>query len=182
MKKNRKPSFAKTNRALAREWHPTKNAPLTPRDVTAGSTKKVWWLCKKGHAWEASIYNRQGSGCPYCTGRLATKENCLQTSNPELAAEWHPAKNAPLTPKDVRAGSGKRVWWVCREGHEWKAVITTRVKGSACPDCRKQRKCLAVMKPELAREWHPTRNAPLTPKDVPAGSHTRRVVDVQGGS
>lgn len=28
------------NPALAREWHPTKNGNLTPRDVTAGADEK----------------------------------------------------------------------------------------------------------------------------------------------
>ena len=40
---------------LAKEWHPTKNSSLTPKDVTAGSNKKVWWQCSRGHEWEAGI-------------------------------------------------------------------------------------------------------------------------------
>ena len=28
---------------LVKEWHPTKNGDLTPKDVTYGSNKKVWW-------------------------------------------------------------------------------------------------------------------------------------------
>ncbi|MED4634714.1 zinc-ribbon domain-containing protein [Peribacillus frigoritolerans] len=32
---------------LAKEWHPTKNGKLTSEDVTDGSKKVVWWLCKK---------------------------------------------------------------------------------------------------------------------------------------
>ena len=39
--------------ALAKEWHPTKNGNLKPGDVSPGSSKKVWWLCSKGH----SIFN-----------------------------------------------------------------------------------------------------------------------------
>ncbi|PFE03289.1 hypothetical protein COE15_27285 [Bacillus cereus] len=30
---------------LSKEWHPIKNSPLTPNNVLAGSTKKVWWVC-----------------------------------------------------------------------------------------------------------------------------------------
>ena len=36
---------------LVKEWHPTKNGDLTPRDVTHGSKKKVWWLCQNIHEW-----------------------------------------------------------------------------------------------------------------------------------
>lgn len=58
------------NPKLAGEWHPTKNGEQTPKDVTSGSSKKVWWICTKGHEWEAIINNRnRGAGCPYCSGR-----------------------------------------------------------------------------------------------------------------
>jgi hypothetical protein len=31
--------------AVARQWHPTKNGALRPRDVVAGSHRVVWWKC-----------------------------------------------------------------------------------------------------------------------------------------
>lgn len=51
---------------LSKEWHPIKNGKLTPQDITAGSNNKVWWQCKKGHEWEATIVNRAGgkTGAP----------------------------------------------------------------------------------------------------------------------
>ena len=52
---------------LASEWHATKNGNLKPCDVTKGSNKKVWWMCSKGHEWQACICHRsKGAGCPYC--------------------------------------------------------------------------------------------------------------------
>ena len=47
--------LATLNPKLSQEWHPTKNGKLTPNDVMAGSIKKVWWICNKGHEWEAKI-------------------------------------------------------------------------------------------------------------------------------
>ena len=124
------------NPTLAKEWHPTKNGSLTPRDVTQGSDKKAWWICGKGHEWKASINNRNnGLGCPYCSGKAACEDNCLQTINPELAKEWHPTKNGNLTPRDVTQGSGKRAWWICGKGHEWKVAIAHRNNGTGCPYC-----------------------------------------------
>ncbi|MFJ7851151.1 zinc-ribbon domain-containing protein [Peribacillus sp. NPDC097206] len=35
-----------------------RNVGLTPFDVFPNSSKKVWWICKKGHEWEARIYSR----------------------------------------------------------------------------------------------------------------------------
>jgi len=54
---------------ISKEWHPTKNGKLKPEDFTFGSGEKVWWLCPKGHSYDATIGNRtskKGSGCPHC--------------------------------------------------------------------------------------------------------------------
>lgn len=52
---------------LAEEWNYEKNGDLKPNNVLCGSNKKVWWKCKKGHEWEATISKRTGgTGCPYC--------------------------------------------------------------------------------------------------------------------
>ena len=123
---------------LAKEWHPKKNGSLTPRQVTAFSNKKMWWLCSKGHEWEATVNNRSnGHGCPYCAKQKVNEENCLQAVEPTLAEEWHPVKNGSLTPMDVTAGSGKKVWWLCsRRGHEWKETVNHRRHGRDCPYCQ----------------------------------------------
>ena len=84
--------------AVAAQWHPAKNGTLTPQDVLPGTTRKVWWLCEKGHVWQASVYARalRGAECPYCAGkRVQPGENDLATLYPEIAAQWHPAKTGP---------------------------------------------------------------------------------------
>ncbi|MBP3296934.1 MAG: zinc-ribbon domain-containing protein, partial [Lachnospiraceae bacterium] len=60
--------------AIANEWDYIKNAKLTPRSISGGSNKKVWWICPKGHSYESQINSRtkQGTGCPYCA-----KKDCL---------------------------------------------------------------------------------------------------------
>jgi len=71
------------NLELAKEWHPTKNEDLLPSGVTAGTHKKVWWRCKKGHEWHASIAKRnKGNGCPVCS-------QGNQTSFPEQAFYYY---------------------------------------------------------------------------------------------
>jgi len=170
--------LATLNPRLAKQWHPTKNGRLTPSDVTAGSNRKAWWLCDKGHEWNANILNRNnGIGCPYCSGKAACADNCLATLNPELANQWHPIKNGNLTAKDVTLHSAKKVWWVCNKGHEWEAAVYWRSNGNGCPYCSGNMvcndNCLATMNPELAKQWHPTKNGSLTPRDVTRGSHTK---------
>ena len=122
---------------LAKEWHPVKNGLLKASDVTSFTTKKVWWLCEKGHEWTATVANRsKGQGCSVCAGKKVLKGyNDLESQNPILAKEWHPTKNGDLLPSHVTTGSGKRVWWKCQKGHEWLAYINNRNKGSGCPTC-----------------------------------------------
>ena len=172
-------SLAEVNPELAKQWHPTKNVDLTPCDVSVGSHDKAWWTCNKGddHEWEASIKNRsKGQGCSVCRGFTVVPSNCLATLNPELAKQWHPTHNFNKTPHDVTIGSGKEVWWKCEkvENHEWKAVVRERVSGGKkCPFCPKPiRKpkigeSLAEKRPELAKQWHPTKNGDLTPQNFP---------------
>ena len=168
-------SLGFTNPELSKQWHPTKNGTLTPNDVTANSSKKVWWKCTKwsDHEWQAPLVSRsKGVGCPYCSGNKVSMTNSLAALNPELAKQWHPSKNGTLTPNDVTVKSGKKVWWKCPKGsdHEWPAVIANRNKGAGCPICSNQRlarsNSLGAVNPELAQEWHPTKNGKLTPYDV----------------
>lgn len=52
---------------LAEEFHPTKNGELKPNCITRSSNKKIWWLGKCGHEWQATVGSRyMGRGCPKC--------------------------------------------------------------------------------------------------------------------
>lgn len=167
---------------LLRQWHPTRNEGLTPRDLTYGSKRKVWWQCGKGHEWQAVVHTRTGggSGCPVCAGkRVLAGVNDLATVRPDLVPEWHPTQNAPWTASDVLPGSHKKIWWKCDKGHMWQAIVKSRVSGCGCPVCAHREilpgdNDLASARPELAAQWHPTKNGTLRPTDVAAG--TRRKV------
>jgi predicted nucleic acid-binding Zn-ribbon protein len=63
-------TLARTDPALAAQWHPQENGELTAHDVTAGSGRKVRWLCPDcAHVWTARVAARSGSGCPECARR-----------------------------------------------------------------------------------------------------------------
>lgn len=166
---------------LMEQWDVQRNLPLTPDLVTYGSKKKVWWRCEKGHTWQASICTRtgSGSGCPVCAGKIPVAgENDLQSQYPDLACQWHPTKNQALTPQQVLPGSHKAVWWICARGHTWKASVKSRVAGSGCPVCSNHvvipaHNDLASQYPDLAAQWHPTKNGACTPQDVSPGSRRR---------
>ena len=171
-------NLALLNPEIAKEWDPNKNGALTPYNVRPGSGKKIWWICKKGHEWQATIADRtHNRGCPYCSGRRAGADSNLSILHPKLAQEWHPTKNNNLSPLDVRPGSNRKIWWKCKNGHEWKAVINSRKDGCGCPYCSERKASsnnnLAIVHPEIAKEWHPEKNGNLTPYDVRPGSGKR---------
>lgn len=122
---------------VAGEWHGAKNGGSLASEVSVGSDKRQWWLCRQGHEWQATIASRSRNGCPVCSNRKVVEGvNDLSTTNPEIAAQWHPTKNGTLSPKQVALGQTRSAWWLCQEGHEWKATLDTRTR-SGCPRCAK---------------------------------------------
>lgn len=132
--------LATTNPELLKEWNYEKNEKTSPQLVGNGSNKKVWWKCDKGHEWEATVRNRViGQNCPYCANkRVLPGYNDLATTNPKLAKEWNYEKNEDLTPQKLVKKSNKKVWWKCGQGHEWKATVYERNRGTSCPICYKE--------------------------------------------
>lgn len=102
------------------------------------------------------------------------KEKSLSAVYPDIAKEWHLVKNGNITPDMVSPSSGKTFWWHCRNGHEWQARVYSRIK-CGCPYCSGKRAIkgktdLATLYPDIAAEWHPTKNGKLQPNDMTAKS------------
>ena len=166
---------------FAADFHPTKNGLKTPEDFTRATTESIWWLCQEGHEWKAPISNRtrQGNGCPFCAGKLATAENNLAAANPSLCEEWNNERNAQ-GPEHFTPRSQSKVWWRCKKGHEWQATIGNRnsaenVTIRGCPYCSNRKVCsdnnFAHLHPELSKEWHP--NNKIRPEQVLASSNRK---------
>ena len=306
--------LATTHPDLVQEWDYEKNIDLQPTEVSMGSHKKAWWLCKHNHSWQADISSRVGGRtCPQCVTELqssypekalyyyikkifsdtiasykingsklfeldifipslnigieydgekwhqdierdidknkkcsalgitlfrvrepgcptlsdnlsinifmhskrndlhnaiyetitkiqnitntkasikidldsdnveilnllipAEKENCLQELYPNIALEWDPSKNGNLTPRNVMAHSGKKVWWICPQGHSYSLSIAARTAGKGCSVCAgrmilKGVNDFASQYPELAKEWDYQKNT-ITPDMITSGS------------
>ena len=174
--------LATTHQDVVKEWHPTKNGNLKPTDVTYGSNKKVWWICEKGHEWEATVNSRTaGHNCPYCCNQsVLVGFNDLATVNPKLAKQWHPTKNGDLKPTDVTIKSTKIVWWLCECGYEWRAMVGNRVRGRGCRQCfeqkAKQQKAIPLedsivcTHPHIMKEWDYEKNKDIDPLKISRGS------------
>lgn len=168
---------------LAAEWNYEKNGDRTPENTLFGSRSYAWWKCALGHEWRATIDSRyqKKCGCPYCTNRkLLVGFNDLATTVPRLAKEWHPFMNGDLTPQMFTRGNNQRIWWLCSEGHVWRAQIKSRggVQQTGCPVCngcvsaKRQRlydRILVEAKynksKEAAKEYLNKRNKSETQKD-----------------
>ena len=294
------------NPTLAGEWNYDKNKDFTPSIALPNSNKKVWWICGKGHEWQATINSRsRGNGCPICSigqktsfpeyaiiyylekynieAKHTFKENgyeldiyipskrvaieydgyywhkdktendleknqkcaadgiilyrireglsslnhiskdylvhryqdnlsevlaeilsnivgiyvdvnlerdsiaienlrehtkkssSLLLSNPEISKQWNFDKNGKLSPEVTTAGSRKKVWWKCSNGHEWQATIASRSSGNGCPYCSGRRATkgkndLKSINPVLAKEWNYAKNGSISPEDYSANT------------
>jgi len=172
---------------VAAQWHPTKNGDVLPKHVVAGSGKKFWWKCPVAddHEWDAVVASRTGGGrgCACCRGLKVSVTNSLASRFPDVAAQWHPTKNGDLLPDQVVAGSHTKFWWKCpvADDHEWDATPRARTRGdgksTGCPCCRGFKvsvtNSLASRFPDVAAQWHPTKNRDVLPDQVVAGSHTK---------
>ena len=164
----RRKSLAEERPELLSQWD--RNNTLSPFDVSCGSHKKVWWICDKGHKWQATVKNRAliGSGCPYCEHRAVLKGyNDLLTVNPKLAGTWSP--NNTLEPSDVSPSSNTVVRWVCENGHEWSARVADRSEGHGCPYCAGHKvwkgfNDLTTTHPDLLLEW--SEKNTISPKSI----------------
>lgn len=99
-------------------------------------------------------------------------ENSLQAVYPKAAKKWDYSKNYPLTPDQVSKGTPQIFWFICdKKKHSYDSPVQQVVKKNHnCPFCMSKRidksNSLATLFPEIAAEWHPTKNKNLLPTQV----------------
>jgi len=147
--------------------------------VTAGSNKVLNWKCRQGHRTTKSVAQRvaaQASGCVFCANLKAWPgDNDVATRFPDIAREAH-----GWEPTLVVFASEKKMNWCCLTcGEVWAASVRSRTMlRSGCPHCAGNVLTvgindLAFRRPDLAAEWHPTRNGDLSPDQVAFGTRTK---------
>ena len=162
---------------LVSEWDYDRNTDMTPDTVSAGTSRKAWWKCDKGHGWRASIVSRVGgNNCPVCAGKMVIKGvNDLESINPLLAGEWDFERNS-VTPDSVTAGSSKKFWWKCSKGHGWRTTVAARMGGTGCPFCVGKEimpglNDLKTMHPDVVDNyWDYGKNAAVNPNTIASSS------------
>lgn len=173
--------FAVTHPDAAARWHPSRNGSMTPSDVLAGTAAKYWWQCEaKNHHYFAPVATQaRGNGCNICSGHVIDDQNCMRATRPDLALQFHPTQNGPLTPDNVLASTSKTIVWLCENGHHWSATGRQRVRyGTGCRYCSNFDvwvgwNDMVTTNPELVLEWDCDNNGDLSPRDVVAGTNKR---------
>lgn len=169
---------------IVAEWDYQKNGNKKPQDYTVSSGAKVFWLCPYKHSYRAAIAHRtekKPTGCPVCANKtIVAGVNDLKTLRPDIATEWDYENNGNDGPDTFSVGSAKKVYWVCMNGHSYKAKISNRtsVNHTGCPYCYGRKAIigetdLATMRPDLAAEWDYEKNKGMTPAEFSPGSNKR---------
>ena len=171
------------NIKLNKEWDLKKNYPLKPDNYMATSKFKAWWKCSIcNYSWQAVIYSRhvRGDGCSRCYSKIRAetirkaklRKGSIKDTHSEIVKYWDFEKNFPYKPEDFSHGSSKIVWWKCQLGHSYKNAINkkTNFPDRKCPKCEKENNSLIKKFPEIASQWHSTKNLDL-PKKYSYGSN-----------
>jgi len=166
---------------IASEWDYERNYPLRPEQVVKGSGKKVYWLCNKGHSYQARIADRViNRGCPYCANHKVLQGfNDIATTHPNVLTQWDYEKNGSLLPTMITYGSKIQIWWKCERGHSWKTTLKDKVKkNTGCPFCINKKilsgyNDLALLSPDLIKEWDWSKNVNLNPAELALSSREK---------
>ena len=107
----------------------------------------------------------------------STQKNVSE--NTALMREWDYEKNNTINPVHCARSSRKKVWWKCKHGHSWQAVVRNRTYGyQGCPYCSGRLAIpgindLETVLPKLASEWDYDKNNELIPSVMKPNSHKK---------
>ena len=106
--------------------------------------------------------------------KVTLYEFCLLHHQEELLEQWDPA-NLPATPQNVTYGTRDEYWWQC-EGAPLAGSGEVPDLRAGLPHCTTRRlqpgvNDFATRFPDIAAQWHPTKNNGLRPEQVAANSN-----------
>ncbi len=159
-------------------WDHDANDERTLATVSVRATREANWRCPDcDHHFPAKVLAMaERPSCPICSARAAAKRQeeyeLLKVTPvadvPELMSAW--ADEAD--PRFVMVGDWGQYRFRCPQGHHPRLSVY-RFHSAGCPHCmaaatRAKPQWLADVLPELAEQWHPTRNGKYTPHNHPA--------------
>jgi hypothetical protein len=113
------------------------------------------------------------SGCPHCSGKKVSVTNSLATVKPSAAALWDWDLNE-CGPADVVAGSGGKFWFNLPGTGAVLRSLDSFKREAGEDVVRAPSVLLLDASPEVAAQWHPTKNMNKTAEGVLSQSSTKR--------
>lgn len=156
----------------------SENNTIAFKDLSYGSNKKVNWVCEDGHEYSQTVDKKttRNFGCPFCSGRYATKENNLALAYPEIAKQFDAEKSGTTADK-VTPKSNLLMWWNCEKGHSYKTSPNKKTREDlpyGCPFCSSYQidstNSLQALFPEIAKEFDAVSNGITADEIAPASS------------
>ncbi len=129
--------------------------------------EKLLLMDEYGYFYQISLSNLKNN-------RVPLKFDVYNSYTIQNIKLWCKINNKPYELiSDTYSGNNQKLKWVCLKDHcgeifelSWGCVL----QGIGCGVCNGRQvglsNCLATKRPELAKEWHPTKNGGLTPFDV----------------
>lgn len=183
----KKTALGESNLPVLQWWDSDRNDPGLLTSFSAKGRKVVWWKCPEcHHSFESAICLMSDfPQCPECQrGRhidwLVMWEMYQFTpisAVPQLLAAWD---DESADASAVMVGDSQMRRFKCQAGHHPRVAPITFLS-AGCPACRSAktrqasgRPTLAGANPEIASQWHPTRNGSMTAEDI--GPTSKRAV------
>lgn len=117
---------------VAKYWDHDKNI-LSLSEVMPSSNKKAWWKCSVGHSYDNWIRNV-----------VVLKQRCSYCTNKKLLKGFN---DLEYKPSEILSGSHTKVHWVCKKGHNWRAIPYSRTVGKS--NCKKCSRAVSLNEKEL---------------------------------
>jgi hypothetical protein len=137
--------------SCSKDWHKTKNWPLTPRQVFKSSRKKRWFYCETcKHDFNIRLTNvvLLEQWCQFCAHHeLCDNEMCHfcyenSFASHEKSKYWKLTKNGGITARQVFKHSGEKYWFDCATcNHEFDMSLLNIGSGQWCSFCVHRRRC-----------------------------------------
>lgn len=177
---------------LDKYWDYDKNNE-DPKKVHQGAHRSFWFKCYGSeipHSHFLDLRSFLAQKNKYCISCLKNKNLYKRRKNnffivfPELKKELSPKRNKDIKLEDVYKTDEKRLYWICKKGHEYKMNARTKyqhhIKNEiCCPKClikfqkiqRRRKNSLLITHPNLCKDWHPRKNKNLKPEMFTKSSH-----------
>lgn len=156
---------------LVKWWDHDVNDGVLWATTKVRGRKEVAWKCPEcGHRFTATPVDMRFPRCEPCHEVWLVQYELYKSTPvadvPELAAAWDDHED----PHTVMVADFTQHRFKCLNGHHPRLSPNTYLR-NGCPTCRAantraNRKSLAEFQPELAKQWHPTRNGSTTPADL----------------